>query len=97
MEKGDVRSVAVRGSAAGFAQEIHAGPHRLLADEPASAGGTDTGPSPYDLLLAAKDGRSRKLRFICGTRKSTPPIAPNAKPKKECSIESNATFILVGR
>jgi uncharacterized OsmC-like protein len=53
MEKGDSRSVIVRGSAAGFAQEIHAGPHRLLADEPASAGGTDTGPSPYDLLLSA--------------------------------------------
>jgi putative redox protein len=53
MEKGEVRSVVVRGSADGFAQVIHAGRHRLAADEPASAGGTDTGPSPYDLLLAA--------------------------------------------
>jgi uncharacterized OsmC-like protein len=53
MEKSDGKSVLVRGSAAGFAQEIHAGSHRLHADEPASAGGTDTGPSPYDLLLAA--------------------------------------------
>ena|ERR1700722_11624791 len=53
MEKGDVRSVLVRGSAAGFAQQIHAGSHRLHADEPVTSGGTDTGPSPYDLLLAA--------------------------------------------
>src|SRR6202521_3681713 len=53
MEKGDVRSVVVRGSADGFAQEIRAGRHRIRADEPASAGGTDTGLSPYDLLLAA--------------------------------------------
>jgi uncharacterized OsmC-like protein len=53
MEKTDVRSVLVRGSASGFAQEIHAGSHLLRGDEPASAGGTDTGPSPYDLLLAA--------------------------------------------
>ncbi len=53
MKKVDVPSVVVRGSAAGFAQVIHAGRHRLAADEPASAGGTDTGPSPYDLLLAA--------------------------------------------
>ena len=53
MEKVDVRSVVVRGSADGFAQEIHAGRHRIRADEPASAGGTDTGLSPYDLLLAA--------------------------------------------
>lgn len=35
-----------------FAQAITVGKHRLRADEPASAGGTDTGPSPYDLLLA---------------------------------------------
>src|SRR5580692_8509824 len=53
MEKVDVPSVIVRGNAAGFAQVIYAGRHRLAADEPASAGGTDTGPSPYDLLLAA--------------------------------------------
>jgi uncharacterized OsmC-like protein len=45
--------VIVRGDAAGFAQEIVAGPHRLKADEPIEVGGTDTGPSPYDLLLAA--------------------------------------------
>lgn len=44
--------VLVRGSGAGFAQEITAGRHRLLADEPIADGGTDTGPSPYDLLLA---------------------------------------------
>lgn len=36
-----------------FQQEITIGPHRLLADEPASAGGDDSGPSPYDLLTAA--------------------------------------------
>jgi putative redox protein len=45
--------VVVRGSAAGFAQEIFAGPHRLQADEPISAGGGETGPNPYDLLLAS--------------------------------------------
>jgi uncharacterized OsmC-like protein len=51
--KRDVGGVVVRGSAAGFAQKILAGPHRMASDEPTSAGGTDTGPSPYDLLLAA--------------------------------------------
>ena len=45
--------VLVRGNAAGFAQEVTAGRHRLVADEPVADGGTDTGPSPYDLLLAS--------------------------------------------
>jgi uncharacterized OsmC-like protein len=43
----------VRGAASGFVQEIVAGGHRLASDEPVSVGGTDTGPTPYDLLLAA--------------------------------------------
>jgi uncharacterized OsmC-like protein len=34
-------------------QEIAMGPHQMLADEPVAAGGLDTGPSPYDLLLAS--------------------------------------------
>jgi hypothetical protein len=46
-------NVLVRGSGAGFSQEIIAGSDRLTADEPVAAGGTDIGPTPYDLLLAA--------------------------------------------
>jgi putative redox protein len=45
--------VVVTGSGAGFAQQITAGEHRLVADEPEASGGTDMGPGPYDLLLAA--------------------------------------------
>ncbi len=45
--------VIVRGRASGFAQEIGVGSHRLAADEPLSVGGTNTGPTPYALLLAA--------------------------------------------
>lgn len=36
-----------------FMQEIRIRSHRLIADEPASFGGDDAGPSPYDLLVAA--------------------------------------------
>ena len=46
-------SVVVRGGAGSFKQEIIAGKHRLIADEPVSAGGGDTGPDPYDYLLAS--------------------------------------------
>jgi uncharacterized OsmC-like protein len=72
MEKIDVRSVVVRGSAAGFAQEIHAGAHRLHADEPVSAGGTDTGPSPYDLLLAALGACTSMTVAMYARRKAWP-------------------------
>ena len=34
-------------------QEIRAGQHAFIADEPLEAGGTDEGPGPYELLLAA--------------------------------------------
>jgi uncharacterized OsmC-like protein len=46
-------TVSVRGGISGFAQDIGAGRHQLKCDEPIEVGGTDTGPSPYDLLLAA--------------------------------------------
>src|SRR5205814_9701331 len=49
----NMSTVTVRGGVSGFAQEIVAGRHRLTADEPEAAGGTDTGPPPYDLLVAA--------------------------------------------
>ena len=45
--------VIVWGEGGAFAQQIAAGRYRLKGDEPLSAGGTDTGPSPYDFLLAA--------------------------------------------
>lgn len=34
-----------------YSQRVIAGSHALVADEPAAAGGTGRGPSPYDFLL----------------------------------------------
>ena len=46
-------SVLVREAGAGrFAQDMLVGGHRLRADEPLAIGGDDSGPGPYDLLLA---------------------------------------------
>ena len=51
---GEPRVVTVTETREGkFTQVITAGQHRLRADEPVAAGGADTGPTPYDLLLAA--------------------------------------------
>jgi putative redox protein len=45
--------VIVSGNGTGFAQTIVTGAHQFVADKPLKAGGTDTGPGPYELLLAA--------------------------------------------
>lgn len=45
--------VWVQEAGGGLVNEIFSGPHRLLADEPVSAGGSDRGPDPYKLLIAA--------------------------------------------
>ena len=68
----EATDVVVRGSAAGFAQEIFAGLHRLSADEPQAAGGTDTGPSPYDLLLAALGSCTSMTVAMYARRKGWP-------------------------
>jgi putative redox protein len=57
--------VVVHGSAAGFAQEITIGPHRLTADEPA-------GPTPYDLLLAALGSCTSMTLGMYARRKAWP-------------------------
>ncbi len=46
-------ATATLDSASGYAQKIDAGGHALTADEAAAHGGTNTGPSPYGLLLSA--------------------------------------------
>jgi uncharacterized OsmC-like protein len=64
--------VVVRGSADGFAQEIRAGRHGVLSDEPISAGGTNTGPTPYDLLLAALGSCISMTAGVYARRKGWP-------------------------
>jgi len=64
--------VVVHGGARGFAQEITAGRHRLLADEPTTAGGTGTGPDPYDFLLSALGACTSMTVSLYARRKQWP-------------------------
>ncbi|MDB5502205.1 MAG: hypothetical protein JWR89_2107, partial [Tardiphaga sp.] len=67
------RKVVVRETrATKFQQQIVVGPHRLIADEPASAGGADTGPGPYDLLLSALGACTAMTMRLYADRKALP-------------------------
>jgi uncharacterized OsmC-like protein/alpha-beta hydrolase superfamily lysophospholipase len=55
-----------------FQQLIASGQHRFLADEPVAAGGLDTGPGPYDLLLAALGACTAMTLRLYADRKGLP-------------------------
>jgi uncharacterized OsmC-like protein len=55
-----------------FQQEITVGSHRFLADEPVKAGGMDSGPGPYDLLLAGLGACTSMTLRLYANRKNLP-------------------------
>lgn len=63
--------VVVEETGAGrFTQRIVAGRHELVADEPQSVGGDDSGPGPYDFLLAGLGAcTSMTLRMYADRKK----------------------------
>jgi len=70
-DKPDV--VVVRETGQGrFQQQVAVGPHRFLADEPVAAGGLDSGPGPYDLVLAGLGACTAMTLRIYAERKALP-------------------------
>jgi len=55
-----------------FQQEVIVGHHRLLADEPVSSGGMDSGLGPYDLLLAGLGACTSMTLRLYADRKQLP-------------------------
>src|SRR5229473_923005 len=67
------RMVVVRETRASkFQQTVSIGPHRMLADEPAAAGGEDSGPGPYDFVLAGLGACTSMTMRLYADRKSLP-------------------------
>jgi uncharacterized OsmC-like protein/pimeloyl-ACP methyl ester carboxylesterase len=55
-----------------FQQTVMIGPHQMLADEPVAAGGEDSGPGPYDILLAALGACKSMTMRLYADRKALP-------------------------
>jgi len=84
----DTRTIIVRGKADSLAQEIVVGRHRLSADEPTSLGGTDTGPNPYDLLLAAL-GSCKSITVTMYARRKNWPLESVTVRLRHSRIHAN--------
>lgn len=83
-------SVVVRSRGA-FRNEVEAGAHRFVLDEPESVGGTDSGPTPYDALAAALGGCTSMTLHFYAKREKIPlegvdvEIAHDRQYAKDCA------------
>ena len=64
--------VVVSGGPEGFKRDISVDRHHLIADEPIDAGGTDRGPGPYELILAALGACMSMTLGLYARRKTIP-------------------------
>jgi putative redox protein len=64
--------IAARTGPGGFLTEIQVNRHSLVADEPLSVGGSDQGPSPFDLLVAALGACTSMTLRMYADRKGWP-------------------------
>jgi putative redox protein len=55
-----------------FQNAVIVGPHHLLADEPVAVGGADTGPGPYDYVLAGLGACTSITMRMYADRKALP-------------------------
>ncbi|MEM7152576.1 MAG: alpha/beta fold hydrolase [Myxococcota bacterium] len=71
--------VVVRGPTQGFRTEIDAAGHALVADEPRSLGGTDTGAGPYGFVLAGLGACTAMTLRMYADRKGWPLVRADVR------------------
>ena len=81
-----------------FQQEVRTGTYLLLADEPIEVGGLDSGPGPYDFLLACSPARRRagagRRRARRLALRSGGGLRRRARPSRRCY---SAATLSIGR
>lgn len=81
-----MRDVRVRlVSESGLAVQIETGPHVTRCDEPADKGGTDTGPTPQETLLAALGACEAITLRMYASRKGW--------PLRDAKVHLTASFV----
>ena len=55
-----------------YQQQVIAGQHQLIADEPVSMGGSDAGPAPFDYLMAGLGACTSMTLRMYAERKALP-------------------------
>lgn len=75
--------VVVRTGNGKFGCEVHTRSHRFVADEPASVGGSDEGPTPYDLLLASLGTCTAMTMKLYADRKGWPLVGAEVEVRHE--------------
>jgi putative redox protein len=75
--------VVARTGASGYRTDVLANGHPLTSDEPAAVGGTNTGPTPYELLAAALGACTTMTLRMYADRKGWPLEAAEARLRHE--------------
>lgn len=90
--------IVAENGAGRYQQQVTAGPHAFIADEPPSMGGGDAGPAPFDYLLTALGAcTSMTLRMYAEVKKLPLTRVSVALAHKKVEIEGKGKIDKISR